>query len=107
RPDVVEPKYMIHMAMRYQHRIQPPDIRPQRLLPKIRRGVDQHGLPGMLDQYRDPQPLIARIVGHTRLTIARDRRHASGSPCSEKGQFHPSWPSFLSWLSSLSFLSSL
>ena len=35
RPYIVEPEYVIDVAMRDQHRIQPSDLCPQRLLPEI------------------------------------------------------------------------
>src|SRR4051794_9397257 len=63
RPDVVQAEYMIDVAMCNQYCIQPTQPIPQGLLPEIRRGVDQYGLPAVLDYYRDTKPLVPGVAG--------------------------------------------
>ena len=88
RPNIVEPKNMIYVAMRYQNRIEMADLRTQGLLAKIYRGIDKDLFIAMLDQNRNPEPLVARIVGKARLTVAPDRGNAGGSACAEESKFH-------------------
>src|SRR6476661_761007 len=73
RPNIIEPEHMIHMAMRDQHRIQMPDLRPQRLLPKIDRCIYKDLLIVILDKYRNPQPLVPWIIRKASLTVTSDR----------------------------------
>lgn len=49
RTNVVQPENMIDMTVRYQHRIDLSDIRPQCLLAKIYRCIDKNCFPGVLD----------------------------------------------------------
>ena len=88
RPDIVEPKHMIDVAVRYQHRVEMADVGPQRLLTKIDRGIDEYLLVLVLDKDRNPQALVPRVLRQARLAIARDRRNAGRCACAEKGKFH-------------------
>jgi len=54
RPNVVQPKYMIHMAMSDQNSVEMCDLRSQGLLAKVDRGIDKDLPIPMLDQYRNP-----------------------------------------------------
>ena len=64
---------MIDMAMRYQYRVDPSDVRSQRLLPEIRRRIDQYGRAVMFDEDGRTKPFIPRVFRQARLAIARDR----------------------------------
>jgi hypothetical protein len=48
--NVVETKNVIGVAMSYQHAIQPLQTEPQRLLTKIRRGINEYSLTIMFDE---------------------------------------------------------
>jgi hypothetical protein len=72
RPDVVQPEYMIDVAMCNQYRIQPTQSVSQSLLPEIRRGVDQYSLSTMLDYYRDTKPLVPGVGGPAGLAFTSD-----------------------------------
>src|SRR2546427_8686146 len=60
--NVVKAKDVIGMTVRYQDGIEMLQSITQSLLAKVSRGIHDHGLTGMFDQYRDAQPLIPRIV---------------------------------------------
>src|SRR2546428_1120582 len=85
RTNVVEAKDVVGMTVRDQHGVEMLQTITQSLLAKVSRGIDDHGLPGMFDQYRDAQPLIPRIVGGAGLAVAGDRRHASRCAGAEEG----------------------
>lgn len=86
--NVVEAEDVVNVTVRDQHRVELSDIRPQRLLAKVTRGVDEYCLAAVFDQYRNSQTLVPRILGNARLTVARDRRYAGGCACSKEGKFH-------------------
>jgi hypothetical protein len=84
RSDVVESKDVIDVAMGQHHCIEVVNSGPKSLLPEIYRGVDEDFLPRVLDESRDSQSLVSRILGKTGLTLAPYRGHASRSSCSEE-----------------------
>lgn len=88
RANVVEAEHMIDVAMCYENSVEMTNTGPERLLTEIDRRIDEDLFIAVLDQYRNPQPLVTRVVGQTRLTIARDRGHTSGSSGSEKCELH-------------------
>ncbi len=88
RPDVIKAEDVIDVAVSDEHRIELADICPQCLLAEIRRGIDEDRLPFMLDEDRDAEPLITRVIGETRLAIAGDRGYASRGSGSEEGKSH-------------------
>ncbi len=79
---------MIDVTVGQEDRVEPANVRPQSLLAKVDRGVDEYLGIAMLDQYRDPKPLVARVIGQASFAIARNRRYARRSACAEKGEFH-------------------
>ena len=79
---------MIDMTMRNQNRIQMVDLRPQSLLPKIDRGINEDLLIAMLDQDRNSQAFVTRVLRKTRFAIAPDRGNAGRCACAEEGEFH-------------------
>ena len=81
RPNIIKPEDVIDVAVRDQNRIELANISPKRLLAKIAGCIDEDRLARVLDQDRNPKPLVARVVRHARLTIASDRRHAGGGSC--------------------------
>ena len=56
---------MIGVAMRDEHRIEPLQFLSQGLLAEVRRSIDEHRLPTVLDQDRNAQTLITRITEGT------------------------------------------
>src|SRR5207302_703602 len=62
RTNVVKSKDVIGMTVRDQHGIEMLQPITQRLLAKVSRGIDDDGLPGVFDQYRDAQALIPQVV---------------------------------------------
>ena len=59
---LVEPQYVIGMAMSEQNGIDPPDVVSERLLAQVGSCVDQDRCAvGEFDEYRRSQPFIARI----------------------------------------------
>lgn len=54
RPDVIESENVIDVTVRDENRVDPLDLRPQRLLPKVDRCIDEDLVVIMLDEYRDP-----------------------------------------------------
>jgi hypothetical protein len=81
RPDVIKAEDVVNVAMRYQYRVEPPDICAKRLLAEIGRGIDKDGPARMLDEDRDAEALIARIVRKARPAITRDRGNAGRGAC--------------------------
>jgi hypothetical protein len=75
RTNIVEAENVIDVAVRDQNGIKPLDICPQGLLTKIDRCIDEDLFVLVFDQDRNPQPLVARVVGQARLTITPDRRN--------------------------------
>jgi hypothetical protein len=88
RPYIIKPKNVINVAMRYENSIKMADLRTQSLLAKVYRRINEYLLFAVLDQYRNPQPLITRIVGQARFTVAPDRGNAGRCACTEKSEFH-------------------
>ena len=76
RANVVEPKHMIDVAMRYQYSVEVADLCTESLLAKIYRGIDEDLFVAMLDQYRDTQAFVTRIIRQARLTVTADRWNA-------------------------------
>ena len=62
RTDVVEAEHVVDMAVRDEHGVEPVDLRPQRLLPKVDGRIDKDLIVVVLEQDGDPQTLVARIV---------------------------------------------
>src|SRR6185369_2966937 len=88
RANVVETEDVIGVTVRNQHRIEMFQTSAERLLPKISGSIDDDRLPGVLDQDRDTQTLVARIVRRAGFAVTRNRRNARGCAGAEEGQFH-------------------
>src|SRR6185369_8051631 len=85
---VVETEDVIGVTVRDQHGIEMFQTSSQRLLPKVGGSVDDDSLPGVLDQDRNAQTLVARIVRRAGFAVARNRRNSGGCAGAEEGQFH-------------------
>lgn len=88
RPNVIEAEDVIDVAMRDEHRVELADFGPQCLLTEIGRGINEDRLAFVLDEDRDAEPLITRVIGETRLAIAGDRGYACRGSGSEEGKSH-------------------
>ena len=72
---------MVDVAMRDQNGVELLDVRPQSLLAKIDRGIDEDLFVAVFDQNRNAQPFVARVVGKAGFAVAGDRRNAGRSAC--------------------------
>lgn len=88
RPDVIKPEDVIDVAMSDQHRVELADICPKSLLAKVRRGIDEDRLSLVLDEDRNAEPLVPRVIGETRLAVAGDRGYACRGAGAEEGKSH-------------------
>ena len=79
---------MIYMAMRNENGVEMADLCPQSLLAKIDRRVNEYFLIAMLDQDRNSQAFVTRIVGQARLAVAADGRNACRCACAEERELH-------------------
>ena len=70
RTNIVEPKDVIDVTMGYQDRVEITDPSTQGLLAKVRGRIDQNRPSGVLDQHRNSEPFIPRILGPACLAIA-------------------------------------
>ena len=61
---------MIDVAMRYKYGVEMADLCPQCLLAKIDRCVDEYFFVTVLDQDRNSETFIPRIVGQARFAVA-------------------------------------
>src|SRR6185312_17374038 len=81
---------MICMSMGIEHRIERAYVLANRLLAKIRRGVNDYGPAVVFNEYRRTGPLIARIGRMANQAIASNRGHAHRRSAAQYGQrrFH-------------------
>jgi hypothetical protein len=85
RANIVQPEDVVDVAMGYKDGVEPLYLRPQCLLAKIDRGVDEDLGIAVFDQDRNAQPLITRVFRQARLAVACDGWDAGGSSGTEKG----------------------
>jgi hypothetical protein len=78
-PDIIEPCYMILMAMRKHNRVQLPDVGPKHLIPKVRACVYNYAGISLPDPYRAAEPAVMWVRRRTNSTVAADKRYALGS----------------------------
>ena len=64
------------------------NARPQCLLAKIDRGIDQDLLVVVLNKNGNAQPLVSRVLGKAGLTVTPDRRNAGRGACAEECKLH-------------------
>ena len=84
--DVVQPEDVIGVAVREEDRIDALDAGGQRLLPEVRRRVDEdRGVTGNIDVDRGAQTRVSRIGRAADVAGAADHRHAGrGSGTEER-----------------------
>jgi hypothetical protein len=86
---VIDAMRVVRMLVREEHGVEAPHAGVEKLLPKVGRGIDQHGgraaVAHALDQDRAaPAPVlgIARVAG---TPAGTDARHAAGGAAAEDG----------------------
>src|SRR5947199_3949766 len=77
---------MISMSMGVEHRIQRADVLANRLLAKVRSGIDYYGAAAVFNEYRRARSFIARVRRMTNQAIASDRGHAHRRSAAQYGQ---------------------
>ena len=99
RAQIIQPKNVVRMRMCVEHSVHPRNLFPQRLLAKVRTGIDHHhtlktgtggrrivpALPPS-QHHRRPQPPVMRISRHANRTPAPQRWNPHRSPGSKECQ---------------------
>ncbi len=97
-PDIVQPEDVIGVAVREEDRIDALDAGGERLLPEVRRSVDEdRGVTGHIEVDRRAQTRVSRIGRAAHVAGAADHGHAGRGPGTEErdaagNSGHPSTP---------------
>jgi hypothetical protein len=84
-PHFVEAEHVVGVAVREEDRVDAVDAMRQRLLPEVRRRIDQDpGVAGHVDEDRRTEPLVPRIGGQADGTAAADHGNAMRGAGAEK-----------------------
>src|SRR5271166_4746065 len=73
RAQVVDPKNMVGMRMRVEHRIELRDVLAQRLFAKIGSCIDQNMMPVVAEQNGRPGAAVVRVTGTADGAVAANR----------------------------------
>src|SRR5579872_164889 len=74
------------MCVSVEHSVDVPNPLANRLLTKVRRGIDQDELAGVFDEDRRPQAAIMRIGRRADCAITADGGHAHGRTAAQHGE---------------------
>src|SRR4051794_28569671 len=77
---------MIRMGVCVEHSIEMADVFADGLLAKIRRGVNEYGVPAVLNQYRRAGAAVTRVAGAANGALASDCRNAHRRTTAQHGE---------------------
>src|SRR5882724_1431298 len=86
QPHVIQAQDMVGMSVRVKNRVKPFDVLANRLLPEIRRGVDEHCVPVVLHQNRRTRAPVMRIIRRAYPAVAPDGGNAHRRSAAQHGE---------------------